>query len=271
MREGDINLYTSGASPTVDTIDTGVFQGITEGHHFGAVTGHVSGTVSSLENHPVIRADIVGNGEGDWLGEMHGCSQGTFNGEANVTGGEMQHLNHVAIGGAATDAPLTVYSSDHAHLSLVSSTGRNATLSARGDGSLCTDSMQVEILRTQQLFAFGVDNAYAGFSRVGNLAGVQHMRAETVECDQLFASPGVLIYYSDDCTALQCCIRDSNGQLLGKLGKAGVCSSIHIPRLRKLIHVEIVSDSERTIRDVNMTGAERVVEVSDVDARIDPA
>lgn len=270
VREGDMNLYASESSHTVDTVDSGVFQGVTEGHHFGAVTGHVSGTVSSLENHPIIHADIVGNGEGDWLGEMHGSSQGTFHGEANVTGGEMQHLNHVAIGGAATSAPLTVYASDHPHLSLVSTTGHSASLRARGDGSLCTDSMQVEILRTQQLFSFGVDNAYGGFSRVGNLAGVEHMRAETVECDRLFASPGVLIYYSDECTATQCCIRDPDGHVLGKLGKAGLCSSIHIPRMRKPIQVEIVGANERIVRNVIMTGIEHVLEVSNGDARFDP-
>ena len=49
-------------------------------------------------------AAIVGNGEGDWVGGMHGCTRGTFDGEASVTGGELQHLHHVAIGGAAGDA-----------------------------------------------------------------------------------------------------------------------------------------------------------------------
>jgi hypothetical protein len=268
VQEGDVHLYGSGAANT-KALDNDVFQGVTEGHHFGTVTGHVSGTVSSLENHPVIHANIIGNGEGDWLGDVHGNSRGTFSGEANVTGGEMQRLNHVAIGGAATSAPLTIYASDHAHVSLVSSTGISALLSARGDGSLCTESLQVETLRTQQLYSFGVDNAYAGFSRVGNLAGVEHMRAKSVECDRLFATPGILTYYSDECTATKCYIRDASGKIIGKLGRAGFCSSIHIPKMRSSIRIEIVCDDRTVHRDADMTGDECVLEVSNSDLRFE--
>lgn len=264
LKQGDSNLYRDSNTFDTDWRRRRSFDGITKGHHEGTVSGHVTGTVSSLDNHKVIRANIVGNGEGDWLGGMHGHSRGTFDGHASVSSGDMQNLSHVAIGGPAGDAPFTIHAATGAHIAMVSGTGCIAFLSARGDGSTYTSSLQSEMLRCQQLFSMGVDNAYGGIARVGDVSGIGHMRADTIRCDRLYAEAGVLVYYGDACTAKRCNVSNADGTLLGRLGDASASSSIHVSRLHDTLHFDIIDqDGDTRYRTTVLSGSENRLEVSD--------
>lgn len=224
IAQGDLNMY--GENTTVTDNRTS-FHGVTQGHHHGTVTGHVSGTVSSLANHKTIRAKIIGSGEGEWTGQMHGHVRGTFDGELAASGGEMHNITSIAIGGTSTNAPLSVFGDLH-HIALISGNGRIAYISASDDGAIAADLLNVNTIRCDQLNAMGIDAGYGGMARVGDVAGVRHMSAESITCRTLCAPMGVLLYYDDTCSAKRCEVRN-NGVLTGVLGRAETASSIRVP------------------------------------------
>ena len=170
----------------------GELSGRSYGVHVGDVVGNVVGTVSSLENHKVIRATLLGDGQGVWTGNVSGAMCGSFEGEARVSSGSIESISHLGVGGPAEPGVgLTVRESgDGVHVRLVNG-GESTDISCDADGTLRTQRMSAAGIRCDgELVARGVDNQHHGMINVGNVTGVNYMHVKHLEVDRLQRSAG---------------------------------------------------------------------------------
>lgn len=176
----------------------GHFAGSTTGTHVGNVTGFLSGMVSSLANHPIIDADIIGTGQGQWVGTMAGDVVGRFEGAAHITDGYARNLQHVGIGTHDAEEALLHISGgaemdgSAAHVRLTHSTsGSSVPMSCDASGALsvggdivctavrCATRLQCDgdavvhgDLIGQHVHSVGITNAFAGIYEIGVMDGV---------------------------------------------------------------------------------------------------
>lgn len=178
----------------------GDFLGTTSGLHIGSVTGFLNGMVSSLANHPIIDADIIGTGQGQWVGAVAGEVVGRFEGAAMITQGYARNLQHVGIGTHDAEAALLHVSGgaeadgSAAHVRLTNSaSGASVAISCDAAGSLsvggdsgivcaalrCTTRLQCDgdaivhgDIIGQHLHSVGITNSFAGLYEIGVMDGV---------------------------------------------------------------------------------------------------
>ena len=239
----------------------GAFYGTSRGTHVGNVTGDVVGTVSSLANHDIIHADLVGNGKGDWTGAVHGTLTGVFEGELAVSAGTIDGVDHVAVGCVSDGtSALRIACPSGPHLRLVSDT-QHADLSCDADGYLRTSRLATTALEvTGSTITHGIDNMYSGIRHAGDVTGVRYMHVKTLECDEFKhgdrIGAGVLYHYARDVIFQRTEVFVS-AMLSGVLGDARYASSIRVPCARG----QVVRVSSGKLQLEFDSAGERCVEV----------
>jgi hypothetical protein len=196
---GRLGLDPSEPRPTAPDSDvlmgavvSGQHMGSTHGIHVGDVVGNLKGYVESLDNHRTLNATVIGELHGHVDGTFQGESTGTFTGSALIDGGEISHLESLAVGTTAhTVSPVVIRASEH-HVRLESATGvRAATIGLQENGEVVIDAPLVSVrtanigalqsinLECAQLRALlGIRNSYAGVREVGVLMGVSDAEIE---------------------------------------------------------------------------------------------
>lgn len=187
----DQRQFAPESDVTTGALVTGQHEGSTRGIHVGDVVGNLKGYVESLDNHRTLNATVIGELHGHVDGTFQGEVTGTFTGSALIDGGEISHLESLAVGTTAhTVSPVVIRASDH-HVRLETAAGtRAATIGLRENGDVVIDavlsahsanigalqSVNVECAQLRALL--GIRNSYAGVREVGVLMGVSDAEVE---------------------------------------------------------------------------------------------
>lgn len=180
------------ADALVGAVVHGQHEGSTHGVHVGDVVGNLRGYVESLDNHRTLNATVIGELHGHVDGTFQGEVTGTFTGSALIDGGELSHIESLAVGTTAhTVSPVVIRAVDQ-HVRLETPFGAYAaTIGLRDGGELVIDapllsaraanigalqSADVECAHLHALL--GIRNSYAGVREVGVLLGVSDAEVE---------------------------------------------------------------------------------------------
>ena len=172
---------------------SGNFEGPTRGLHTGDVKGNVQGYVSSLANHPIIEAKILGNGEGHWTGTVNGDVVGKFEGHAKIMTGSVDNASHITVGTFdSSDSSIHIKSSD-THLKFSNIDGSSTLLQSASDACLliscsslqtttikctelnCTSTLIVNDLVTNNFKCSGLVNSFYGIFEAGRIEDVSEI------------------------------------------------------------------------------------------------
>ena len=193
---------------------SGTFSGPTTGVHTGDVIGNVSGFVSNIDNHNILKAKLLGNGEGHWTGTVNGDVVGRFEGHAKIMTGSVDNAYHLTVGTYDTASSLLHISGSENHIRLtndgraaniVTDSGHasdlvnmTATVSCDDSGSVvvsasalistdmkcesldCTGSIKVSDLHTDHLTCVGIHNNNYGIFEAGVIEGASDIHAQSV-------------------------------------------------------------------------------------------
>jgi len=170
-------------------VSYGHHDGPTVGLHQGDVVGNLKGFVESLDNHRTLRATVIGELHGHADGTFQGEATGTFTGAAYIDGGELAHIEALAVGTSTNTNSAFVVRAPGKHIRLESDDDQQGTLELR-DGELFFDVplaavsanigtlRSLELVCTQLRALLGIRNSYAGIREAGVLTGVSDAEVE---------------------------------------------------------------------------------------------
>jgi hypothetical protein len=215
----------------------GTFTGRTAGLHTGDVIGNVNGFVSRIDNHRIINAKLLGNGEGNWTGTVNGDVVGRFEGYAKIITGSIDNAYHVTIGTYDASSLLHISGNEN-HIQLTDSDHNiSSTMKCNSVGSLlisasalvsenfectnleCFGSIKASDIQVEHLTCIGIDNNFYGMFDVGVIEGATDITASnintqsltstdvnttTLSCNTLNLGPGRLLGSEISCSTLIC-------------------------------------------------------------------
>ena len=222
--EGEHNKYAESREVIQGWTDARLQQLTTDDIPEG--TTNFYGNASLAPVHTFVTAVTdVGDGQARAPQKWAAEETGVYEGNASIHGGSVTCVDHVAIGGPACSCPLSVNAPDgEPHIALIPGRANPVYLTARNDGALFSHLVAADTMRVERLYAMGLDNAYAGLQRTGDIIGARHIEAASLQ-----VRGKRLCTYEADCVDVRCTrIYAVDGELLGALGTAGQCSSIHI-------------------------------------------
>ena len=265
---------------------SGTFSGSTTGVHTGDVIGNVSGFVSNIDNHNILKAKLLGNGEGHWTGTVNGDVVGRFEGHAKIITGSVDNAYHLTVGTYDTGSSLLHISGSENHIRLtndgrasdiVTGSGHvnmSAIVSCDDSGSVvvsasalisadmkcenldCTGSIKVSDLHTDHLTCVGIHNNNYGIFEAGVIEGASDINAQSVTTVDLQSKQLVVDDVVSDTLSLSSMFGRSvfSEQINSYDIKCGILSvgSFHINNLQ-LDGTEFLSSTDLTLNALSVS------------------
>ena len=233
----------------------GTFTGKTDGLHTGDVIGNVSGFVSRIDNHRIINAKLLGNGEGNWTGTVNGDVVGRFEGHAKIITGSVDNAYHVTIGTYDATSLLHI-SGNEDHIQLTNSDhNTSCKMKCNSVGSLlvsansvvsenfecnsleCFGIIKASDIQAEHLTCIGIDNNFYGMFDVGVIEGAtditasnintqslksSDLNASTLSCNTITLGPGGLLGSGISCSTATCSQLSADGIVTSQLSVSSI-------------------------------------------------